>query len=97
MATRDGARALHLDEELGTLEPGKRADLIVLDAGRLAGPMGDPATRILFGGGGRAVRDVFVDGVGIVRDGTVRTIDAAEARAKAFEATTALMQRASLA
>jgi 5-methylthioadenosine/S-adenosylhomocysteine deaminase len=97
MATRDGARALRLEEELGTLEPGKRADVVVIDAARLAGPLGDPATRIVFGGGGRAVRDVFVDGVGIVRDGAVRTIDAAEARAKAAETTSALLQRASLA
>ena len=97
MATRHGARALRLDEEIGTLEPGKRADVVVLDSARLAGPLGDPATRIVFGGGGRAVRDVFVDGVGIVRDGVVRTIDPSEARAKATEAATALRERASLA
>jgi cytosine/adenosine deaminase-related metal-dependent hydrolase len=96
MATRNGARALRIDEELGTLEPGKRADVIVLDGSRLAGPLGEPAARIVFGGGGRAVRDVFVDGVGIVRDGAVRTIDTAESRAKAGEAANALLQRASL-
>jgi 5-methylthioadenosine/S-adenosylhomocysteine deaminase len=97
MATREGAKALRIDEELGTLEPGKRADVIVLDSARLAGPLGDPASRIVFGGGGRAVRDVFVDGVGIVRDGVLRTIDANEARAKAAEAASAVVQRASLA
>ncbi|MEK7863756.1 MAG: amidohydrolase family protein, partial [Chloroflexota bacterium] len=51
MATREGAKALRMDGEIGTLEVGKRADVIVLDPIRLAGPGGDPATRIVFGGG----------------------------------------------
>ena len=97
MATREGARALHMDAEIGTLEVGKRADLVVLDPSRLAGPGGDPATRIVFGGGGRAVRDVFVDGTALVRDGAALTLDAAEVRAKAAEAHAALVSRANLA
>ncbi len=96
MATRDGARALHIDGEVGTLEVGKRADVVVLDPARLAGPGGDPATRIVFGGGGRAVRDVLVDGTVLVRDRVAVTLDAAEARAKAVEAQTALLGRAAL-
>ena len=97
MATRNGARALHLGEEIGTLEAGKRADLVVIGAGRLQSPGADPATRIVFGGGGRAVRDVFVDGTMLVRDGVVLTVDAAEARAKANEALGPLLGRAALA
>lgn len=93
MATREGARALHLDDEVGTLEPGKRADVVVLDAERLV-PGGDPATRILFGGGSRAVRDVLVDGRIIVRHGAVRSLDVGEVRAKAGEAFAALVGRA---
>ncbi|HEU5286944.1 MAG TPA: amidohydrolase family protein, partial [Candidatus Limnocylindria bacterium] len=49
MATREGAKALHLDAEIGTLEVGKRADLVIIDPSRLGGPGGDPATRIVFG------------------------------------------------
>ena len=97
MATRTGARALHVDNEIGSLEVGKRADVVVLDASRLGGPGGDPVTRILFGGGGRAVRDVLVDGTVLVRDGVAQTLDAAEVRAKAAEAQPALLQRAALA
>jgi 5-methylthioadenosine/S-adenosylhomocysteine deaminase len=97
MATRDGARALHLDTEVGTLEVGKRADLVIIDPARLGGPGGDPATRIVFGGGARGVRDVIVDGTVLVRDGTVLTLDAAEARAKAAEAQRTLVERAELA
>ena len=96
MATRSGARAMHIESDAGTLEAGKRADVIVLDAGRLSGPGGDPATRIVFGGGARAVRDVFVDGTMLVRDGVALTLDATEVRAKAAEAQPALLRRAAL-
>ncbi|HEX9495448.1 MAG TPA: amidohydrolase family protein, partial [Candidatus Limnocylindria bacterium] len=62
IGTRDGARAMGLVGDVGTLEVGKKADVIVLDPEKLAGPAGDPATRIVYGGGSRAVRDVIVDG-----------------------------------
>ncbi len=97
MATREGARALRLDGEIGTLEVGKRADVVVIDPSRLGGPGGDPATRILFGGGARGVRDVVVDGTIVVRDGVPLTLDAIEVRAKAIETQRTLLERARLA
>lgn len=96
MGTINGARALHAQAELGSLAVDKRADVVVIDAERLA-PGGDPATRILFGGGSRAVRDVIVDGQVLVRDGVPLRMDAAEVRARASEAVPALMSRAGLA
>ena len=96
MATREGARALRMDAEIGTLEVGKRGDIVVLDPARL-GAGGDPATRIVFGGGGRGVRDVLVDGTLLVRDGIPMTFDAADVRAKGAEAQAALLKRAALA
>src|SRR5207249_2480011 len=50
LATREGAKMLKIDTEVGTLEQGKRADLVVLDLEKLDGPGGDPVARILFGG-----------------------------------------------
>ena len=97
LATREGAKMLHLDDEIGTLEPGKRADLVVLDLARLDGPGGDPLTRILFGGGSRAVRHVLVDGEFLVRDGAPTKMDADEVRATAAEQLEPLLQRAGLA
>ncbi len=96
IGTRDGARALGLGDEIGTLEPGKKADVIILDAARLAGPAGDAATRIVFGGGSRAVRDVIVDGRVIVRDGIPLTLEPGEVRAHAAEALPGLVARAGL-
>ncbi|MDP9264652.1 MAG: amidohydrolase family protein [Chloroflexota bacterium] len=95
LATRDGARALRLENEIGTLEVGKRADLIVLDTGSLD-PGGDPATRIVFGGGSRAVRDVVVEGRVLVRGGAPVHMDAAEVRARAAEAQRELVARAGI-
>ena len=97
LATREGAKMLKLDAEIGTLELGKRADLVVLDVNRLDGPGGDPAARILFGGGSRAIRHVLVDGEFLVRDGAPTKMDANEVRAKAAEQLLPLLQRAGLA
>jgi len=94
MATRDGARALHLEEEIGTLAVGRRADIVVIDSQRLAGPGGDPVARVVFGGGSRGVRDVLVDGTLLVRGGVPVLFDPTEVRAKAAEALPALLQRA---
>jgi cytosine/adenosine deaminase-related metal-dependent hydrolase len=96
MGTRDGARAMRIDADLGTLEVGKKADLIVLDPSRLAGPAGDPATRIVYGGGSRAVRDVIVDGAVVVRSFEPLTLDPAEVRARAGEALAPLVERAGI-
>jgi len=87
---------MRLDAEIGTLEVGKKADIIVLDPSKLAGPAGDPATRIVYGGGSRAVRDVIGNGVVVVRNFEPVTFDAAEVRARAAEALPGLAQRAGI-
>jgi len=97
MATREGARALHLEAETGTLEVGRRADIVVIDSERLAGPGGDPVARIVFGGGSRGVRDVLVDGTLLVRGGVPLLFDPGEVRAKAAEVLPALLGRAQVA
>ena len=93
MATRSGAHALRADAEIGTLAVDKRADIVILDTDRLA-PGGDAATRIVFGGGSRAVRDVMVDGQILVRAGRLTRMDAEDVRGAAFAALPALVARA---
>jgi cytosine/adenosine deaminase-related metal-dependent hydrolase len=63
MATIDAARALRLDERVGTLTPGKRADLMVVSlAGSPYHPVEDPAAAVVFGGSPERVLETIVDG-----------------------------------
>jgi 5-methylthioadenosine/S-adenosylhomocysteine deaminase len=63
MATLDAARALRLDAEVGTLTPGKRADLTVVSlAGSPYHPVEDPAAAVVFGGSPERVLETIVDG-----------------------------------
>lgn len=69
LATIGGARALHLEEEIGSLEPGKRADLIILDARRSAlNPAPGRISNIVYAAGPGEVESVFVDGREVFRD-----------------------------
>jgi cytosine/adenosine deaminase-related metal-dependent hydrolase len=70
LATIDGARALGLDQEIGTLTPGKRADLTALSlAGSPYDPVEDPAAAVVFGGSPARVLETIVDGTTRYRQG----------------------------
>ena len=69
LATIGGAKALHLDARVGTLEPGKDADFAVFDVGAAALPVGDPVAAAIFSLGGTAAKFVAVAGKPLVRDG----------------------------
>jgi 5-methylthioadenosine/S-adenosylhomocysteine deaminase len=93
MATREGARALGLTDEIGSIEKGKRADLIVVDADRPhLQPAPDPWSTIVYAARGPDVRTVVVDGEVLVRDFALTRLDvaevAADARARAAELAT---------
>jgi cytosine/adenosine deaminase-related metal-dependent hydrolase len=69
LATIGGARALGLEDEIGSLEPGKRADITVVDAsGAHMRPRSDPHTQLVFAAEAGDVKHVFVDGQWLVRD-----------------------------
>lgn len=75
MATLGGARALGLEQETGSLEVGKRADITVLDLGGAhAQPeAADLISRLVYSARAADVRHVLVDGHVVVRDGSLRT------------------------
>ncbi|RFU83929.1 amidohydrolase [Streptomyces triticagri] len=76
MATVEGARALGLGAELGSLEAGKRADLIVLDLDRPhLTPRHDPWSMLAYAAQASDVRDTVVDGRVLMRDRALTTLD----------------------
>ena len=91
MATREGARALGLDAEIGSIEIGKRADLVLIDA---TGP--DPYSTIVYASRGTDVRATLVDGEVLVDDFEAIRWDPAEIRATAQAEARALAGRAGL-
>jgi 5-methylthioadenosine/S-adenosylhomocysteine deaminase len=63
LATAGAARALRMDDRVGTLTPGKRADLTVVSlAGSPYHPVEDPAAAVVFGGSPERVLETIVDG-----------------------------------
>jgi 5-methylthioadenosine/S-adenosylhomocysteine deaminase len=86
MATILGARALRLDSLIGSIEHGKRADLITirLDASH-AVPMYNVYSQLVYALKASDVSDVMVNGRTIVRDRKMLTVDAVSALAKAAE------------
>ncbi len=76
MATINGARALGRDHELGSLVPGKLADLIAVDlSDPFLQPVYDPASHLVYSNHGRAVSHSWIHGVPQVQDGRLTRID----------------------
>ncbi len=86
MATIRGARALGMEKEIGSLEPGKRADAIMVRLDRPnAVPVYDPVSQMVYALKAADVRDVMVNGKPVVRDGRILTLNEAEILQKAAE------------
>jgi 5-methylthioadenosine/S-adenosylhomocysteine deaminase len=97
MATIDGARALGLENEIGSLEEGKRADLIVVDLDRLhLTPRTDVASTIVYAAQASDVRTVLVGGEVLMLDGELQTIDEREVIAGANTQYESLIARAGI-
>jgi cytosine/adenosine deaminase-related metal-dependent hydrolase len=82
LATLGGARAMGLEKEIGSIEVGKRADLVVLD---LNGPHAQPeandlTSRIVYSATAADVRHVVVDGRVVVKAGVLQTTNLGEIR-----------------
>jgi 5-methylthioadenosine/S-adenosylhomocysteine deaminase len=89
MATIGGARALGQAGALGRIEPGHRADLVLVDP-RGAGLAGSPVTlpHLVQHGGATAVTAVMIDGSWVFRDGRILTFDEAAVLAEVAEIST---------
>jgi 5-methylthioadenosine/S-adenosylhomocysteine deaminase len=97
MATRDGARAVGLDADIGSIEVGKKADLILIAAreAHLA-PAHDPYSTVVYAARPGDVRLTMVDGDILIRDGIPLGLDKEEVTRTARTEALALAQRAGL-
>ncbi len=89
LATMGGARVLGLEREIGSLEPGKRADVVLVDTRRAGlAPLYDVYSHLVYATRGSDVATVLVNGRAVVRGGETLTVDEADAieRAGAFRA-----------
>ena len=87
MATMGGARVLNLRDEIGSLEPGKRADIVLLDTRRPGmTPLYRVYSHLVYAARGSDVTTVIVNGRVVVRDREILTVDEEEVmeRARAF-------------
>ena len=79
MATLNGARALGLDGEIGSLLPGKQADIVAVDlSGAYTQPCFDPISQLVYSAGRHEVRHVWVGGKRVVEHGRCTSLDEAE-------------------
>jgi len=84
MATINGAKALGLEHEIGSLEIGKKADLVVIDLNRLhTTPSPNPISTLVYAATGGEVDTVVVDGKMVVRQGQLLTMDEEEIKRQA--------------
>jgi 5-methylthioadenosine/S-adenosylhomocysteine deaminase len=86
MATIRGARALGMEKEIGSIEVGKRADMILMDVYRPnAVPMYDPISQMVYALKADDVSFVMVNGEVVVKDGKIQTLNEQQILQKAVE------------
>jgi 5-methylthioadenosine/S-adenosylhomocysteine deaminase len=86
MATIEGAKALHLEKQIGSLETGKKADIILISVDEPnAVPMFDIYAQLAYALKGSDVETVVIGGRVVMRDKKLLTLDEPEILAKARE------------
>jgi cytosine/adenosine deaminase-related metal-dependent hydrolase len=98
MATIEGAAALGLDRDVGSLEPGKRADFVLFDLRHPEWvPFGDPVQALVWSASPASVAQTWVDGRPLYREGRVETVpDLDSVIREARERAEAIVRRAGL-
>jgi 5-methylthioadenosine/S-adenosylhomocysteine deaminase len=97
IATIEGAKALGLDREVGSLEEGKQADVILVNLDTLhSSPYSDPISAVVYSAQSSDVKSVIVNGELLMRDRQLLTVDEASVLEEANRERAALMERAGI-
>jgi cytosine/adenosine deaminase-related metal-dependent hydrolase len=98
MATIEAAELLGWQDEIGSLEPGKKADFVLFDLDHFEWvPYGDPLQALVYSASPASIAQTWVDGRALYRDGWVQTLDEKSLHAEARERAVAIVKRAGLA
>ena len=97
MATIEAAELLGWRDEIGSLEPGKKADFVLFDLDHFEWvPYGDPLQALVYSASPASIAQTWVDGRALYRDGKVQKLDEKSLHAEARERASALVKRAGL-
>ncbi len=96
-ATIEGAKALMWDDEIGSIEPGKKADFVMFDLNHVEWtPYYDPLQAMVFSASTSSIRETWVDGQAVYKDREVVGVDESEVRDMARRLAAAAVERAGL-
>ena len=94
MGTINGAKALLLERQTGSLEPGKKADLVLFDALRADWvPVLNPVANLVLSASGDSADTVIVDGKIVLEKGRMTTVDEEQVLRQAQERAEAITER----
>jgi cytosine/adenosine deaminase-related metal-dependent hydrolase len=97
MATVEGAELLGWDSDIGSIEPGKKADFVLFDLDHFEWvPYGDPLQALVYSASPASIAQTWVDGRLLYRDDRVQTLDEKSLRKEARERAAAIIRRAGL-
>lgn len=98
MLTIDGARALHWDDQIGSIEKGKRADIALFDTSGMEWyPIIDPVARLIFSADGSSASTVIINGKIIMENRKILTVDEAQIRTAIEEKGSEIRKRLGIA
>lgn len=96
-ATIEGAKALMWDDEIGSIEIGKKADFVIFDLDHVEWtPFHDPLQALVFSASTATIEETWVNGVGLYKDGQLKGVDEREIKRKARQLAAAAVKRAGL-
>ena len=97
MATIEGARLMAWDDEIGSIEAGKKADFVLFDLDHFEWvPYGDPLQAVVYSASPASIAQTWVDGRALFCDGQVVSVDEKSVRTEARRRAAAIVERAGL-
>lgn len=97
MATIEGAQLLGWNDEIGSIESGKKADFVLFDLDHFEWvPYGDPLQAVVYSASPASIAQTWVDGKPLYKDGKVQTLDERALHREARERAAAVVKRAGL-